>query len=180
MKTLLLSALFFSLNLFNLNLFNPNLGMAQQKLDRTFEGKNYKEIGKAMLEYSIFKIDVYELTYYQSDDGAQMLSLVYQRDVKREHSLKGWDVGFAQNLSKELLNTLDQDIQWLKGITQDMSKGDEFLIAVNKDKDAIKLFKNQAVLGEKNKSALAGHVLSPWLGSNPVDSKVKNKLLGEK
>ena len=51
-------------------------------------------VGKAMLEYSIFKIDVYEVSYFKDKKTkVEKLTLNYKRDVAAKHSLEGWKVG---------------------------------------------------------------------------------------
>lgn len=77
-------------------LFNPLWAM-----DLPFEQKDLKLVGKALLEYSIFGFDVYEISYFTSSNGQNaVLVLDYKRDLKKEYSIKGWEVGFKK-ISKE-------------------------------------------------------------------------------
>ena len=50
-------------------------------------------VGEFLLEFSIFKIDVYKISYFRSED-VEALSLKYFMDVSRDLSIKGWTEGF--------------------------------------------------------------------------------------
>ena len=66
-------------------------------------------VGEFLLEFSIFKIDVYKISYYRSE-GIEALSLRYLMDVSRDLSLKGWKEGFkwmGKDESKKYQNAVD-------------------------------------------------------------------------
>ena len=44
---------------------------------------DYKFIGKHLLEYSIFNIDIYEISYFKAASGAEKLILDYKTNVKK-------------------------------------------------------------------------------------------------
>ena len=46
--------------------------------------------GEALIEVTIFKIDVYQASYYESPSGkVQLINLKYLRDVSKKHYQKG-------------------------------------------------------------------------------------------
>lgn len=132
-----------------------------------------KLIGRGLLEYSIFKIDIYEVSYYKNLENHTKLSLDYKIDVKKEYSLEGWKVGLENNI-KDLTKYKDQ-INWINQHTTTIKKGDRFSIEI-KD-DIVTLHLNNKIIASKKDKLLAKIILLPWIGPNPVDQKLKNKIL---
>ena len=129
-----------------------------------------------MLEYSIFKIDVYEISYLKGTDGVEQLQLDYKRDIKREYSIEGWKVGLEHLLKSD--PSLEKKMDWIISKTVDLKEGDKFTI--KRRGEHVQLFKNNEMVGEIKDQVIAKLVFEPWLGKVPVDESLKAKLLGEK
>lgn len=131
--------------------------------------------GKALLEYSIFAIDIYEISYYANNDNSQLkLELLYKRDIDKDISRKGWQVGLEKNnidLSKK-----EKEFNWIINHTPDLKEGDKFVISVKKN--TVEFICNERTLGEIEDESLAKLVLLPWLGPEPISEKIKSSLLG--
>lgn len=160
MKTTSLSLLFL-ISLYAL----PQAGIAARSTD-------LKLVGKALLEFSIFKIDIYEIAYYKTK-GAEELRMEYKRDVKKKHSILGWEEGLKRLLKEKKYRS---KAEWIYSNTPAMKKGDVF--AIRKQGDTVQFLKNEQELASVEDEALAEMVFEPWLGTPPVDQKIKNKLLG--
>ena len=135
--------------------------------------KGYPLKGKALLEFSIFKFDIYEIAYYEKSKNDFIITLDYKRDIKREHSLEGWKVGLEKNLKE--LDSYREQIDWIKAHTKSVKKGDLYKIKVLED--TVTFFLNENVIGKKKDAKLASIVHLPWLGRNPVDEEIKKRLL---
>lgn len=133
----------------------------------------YKQIGTYLLEYSIFKIDVYQITYFKAEDSEKLV-LDYKVDVKREHSLEGWKVGLKHKLKDK---AYEPKVQWLYDHTVDMKKGDKFSLV--KSKGTLELFKNSELMAKTTDPMILELAFEPWLGEKPVDDKLKKALLGK-
>jgi hypothetical protein len=133
----------------------------------------YQFIGKFLLEYSIFKIDVYEISYYKSPNGSEKLLLDYQMDVKKKYSQQGWTVGLK---FKTIIPKYKTKAQWLLDNTIDLLKGDKLSIIKNKFK--VTLLKNDKLVATIIDPIIAELAFEPWLGTNPVSLELKNSLLG--
>ncbi len=149
-------------------LINPKLSMASPQ-------GSMKLIGKAMLEFSIFKIDVYEISYYKNLKGQEKLELVYQRDIKKEHSILGWKKGMEPLLKKKV--ELKKKFQWLLDHTIELKEKDKFTILRDKNFEVI-LLKNEKVIAKIIDKDIYKMSFYPWLGEIPVDEDLKKKLLG--
>ncbi|MFZ8932862.1 MAG: chalcone isomerase family protein [Bacteriovoracaceae bacterium] len=145
-------------------------------LDFPFEQKDMKLVGKALLEYSIFGFDVYELSYYKNEQGNKsLLILDYKRDLKKEYSIKGWEVGFEKNIQRK--EYYSDSMNWLKENTPAVKEGDKLFIY--REPNLVRIYKNKQLLAEKNDNKTAEIVFRPWLGQYPVDEDVKKSLLGK-
>lgn len=131
-------------------------------------------VGKYLLEYSLFKIDVYEIAYYKSKD-AERLVLDYKIDVKKEHSIQGWKVGLKHRLSHP---EYTQKIDWLLLHTADMEKGER--LSLIKKNGTLEIHKNEKLIALTNDSKIVQIAFEPWLGDHPVDEKLKSALLGKR
>ncbi len=132
-------------------------------------------VGKAMLEFSIFKIDIYEISYYKNSKGQEKLELVYQRDIKKEHSILGWEKGMEPLLEKR--PELKEKFQWLLDHTIELKEKDKFTILRDKNFEVI-LLKNEKVIAKIIDKDIYKMSFYPWLGEIPVDEDLKKKLLG--
>lgn len=134
----------------------------------------FKMVGTYLLEYSIFKIDVYQITYFKNQDS-EKLELNYKVDVKKEHSIEGWKVGLKHKLEDQIYA---EKAKWLFDNTLDMSSGDLFSIV--KKKDSIEFYKNNKMIAKISDNKVAELAFEPWLGTMPVSDELKRALLGEK
>lgn len=128
---------------------------------------------QAKLTYYFF--DLYELAYHQSDSEKQ-LSLSYLRDIKKEHSMEGWNTGLKDNIKDK--KTLSYVKSQVKKFTGNMKEGDCLKFVVNADKG--KVFLNKRLVYEYEDKLLAQYIFAPWLGKKPVSDSVKETLLGKK
>jgi len=146
-------------------------------MDLPFEQKDLKLVGKALLEYSIFGFDVYEISYFTSSNGQNaVLVLDYKRDLKKEYSIKGWEVGFEKNIQRK--EYYKESINWLKENTPEVKEGDKLIIY--RGPNLVRIYKNKELLAEKKDNKTSEIVFRPWLGQYPVDEDVKKALLGNK
>jgi len=134
-----------------------------------------KMIGTALLEYSIFKIDIYQISYYKGPGEIEELVLEYKTNVKREYSQEGWKVGLEPIIKQKQLKP--EQVKWIFDNTIDLAKGDK--LTIRKVNDEVTLLKNgQSVATVKNE-LIASIIHYPWLGEKPIDDKLKAKLLGK-
>ncbi|EQC48578.1 hypothetical protein M899_1214 [Bacteriovorax sp. BSW11_IV] len=131
--------------------------------------------GKALLEYSIFAIDIYEISYYANNDNTHVkLELLYKRDIDRDISKQGWQVGLEKNdidLSKR-----QKEFEWIMSHTPNLKEGDRFVISIKNN--TVEFICNDKTLGVITDENLAKLVLLPWLGPKPISEKIKSSLLG--
>ncbi len=168
MKILFL--LLFAKTLYAQYLFEPELNYHNSKLQL---------VGSGLLEYSFLKIDLYQLAYYQDEkNGVSLLHLKYARDIKAEHSVKGWEFAFKENLG-EKISEYQASINWIFTNTVDMKVGDSFKI-VKLPKGSTQFIKNDIVLAETTNPQIYHLAHLPWIGEKPVDLTVKKRLIGSK
>jgi len=129
-------------------------------------------VGSYLLEYSVFKIDVYKISYFKGKE-TEKLVLDYKIDVKKEHSLEGWKVGLAHKMKDDLFR---QKAQWIFDHTSDAKKGDSFIII--KTGQLIEFQMNEKLLGKTTDPIIAELAFEPWLGEKPIDKNLKASLLG--
>jgi hypothetical protein len=134
---------------------------------------DYKFVGKFLLEYSIFKIDVYEISYFKSVNGKEKLVLDYKTNVKRKYSQEGWNVGLKH---KAKIEKYQNKTKWLLDNTVDLAKGDK--LSIVREKDKVTLIKNDKKLATIEDPLVAALAFEPWLGEKPVSIELKNSLLG--
>jgi hypothetical protein len=137
----------------------------------TLSAKDWKLKGKSMLEFSIFKIDIYEISYYKSADST-MLVLDYKKDVAKKYSIEGWKKGLEKILAEKKIPW--KRVKWLIDNSVDLDSGDKLKIIVKKD--LVSLFKNDRLISQINDQLIAELVFEPWIGKYPVDKKVKKEL----
>jgi hypothetical protein len=133
-------------------------------------------IGKGMLEYSIFNIDIYEVLYYKGSDGTEELVLDYQTNVKRKYSQKGWSVGLEPILEKN--PAYKPKAQWILDQTVDLAKGDK--MTLRRKKSQVTMLKNGQSIATIDDPIIAKILYEPWLGEVSVDEDLKQKILGKK
>lgn len=134
-----------------------------------------KMIGTALLEYSIFKIDIYQISFFKGPEDVEELVLEYKTNVKREYSQEGWKVGLEPIVKQKQLKP--EQIKWIYDNTIDLAKGDK--LTIRKKKDQVTLLKNGQQVATIKDELIASLIHYPWLGDKPIDDKIKAKLLGK-
>ena len=134
---------------------------------------DYKLIGSYLLEYSVFKIDVYQITYFKAQD-AQKLVLEYKLAVKKDHSLEGWKLGLKHKLKDNLYL---KKAQWIFDHTYDVEKGDR--LSIIKKGGMLEIYHNEVLKGQTSDPIITELAFEPWLGEKPVDVGLKASLLGK-
>jgi len=133
-------------------------------------------IGKALLEYSIFKIDVYEISYFKDKEGYEEIVLDYKIKVKRKHSQEGWKTSLEEPMKKAGLS--QRQISWIYQNSVDMNKNDT--LSLIRQKDKVTILKNKKLIATITDKVIAKLILDPWIGEFPIDKIIKYKLLGVK
>lgn len=137
------------------------------------QGDELKLVGTGLAEFSIFKIDVYQISYFRGKNGHEELHLDYKTDVKKKYSIMGWEEGLDPVLKNKPEYKAKYD--WIIKQVVDLKEGD--LYVIRKEKDKVSMLKNDALLGEIQDTIIASLVFEPWLGAAPVDKALKKKLL---
>ena len=130
-------------------------------------------IGKGLLEYSVFKVDIYEISYHKGKDNLAELRLNYKIDVKEKYSVKGWEKGLESVLKQD--PTLSSKVSWIYKNTVDFVKGDE--LTIRKNNAEVTLLKNGSVFAHTIDEQIAKIIFLPWIGPDPVDNELKKQLL---
>jgi hypothetical protein len=138
-----------------------------------FNAFGFDKIGSYLFEYSIFKIDVYQISYFKAKD-AEKLVLDYKTAVKKEHSLEGWKVGLKHRLKDK---SYQAKAQWLFDHTFDVNKGDS-LSMIKKDQ-LLEIYMNEKLVGKTSDPMISEIAFEPWLGDKPIDEDLKKSLLGK-
>lgn len=137
----------------------------------------YKDrpIGKALLEYSIFKIDIYEVSYYRGPDDQEKLVLDYKHNVKSRYSKQAWEIGLAPIIEQRKLKK--DEYQWILDNTFNMKKGDKLVI--QKNNETVSIYKNNILKATTKNKLISDLIHYPWLGDRPINNELKSKLLGK-
>lgn len=132
---------------------------------------DYQMVGTYLLEYSIFKIDVYQISYFKNEVGEKLV-LDYKTDVKRKYSQEGWKVGLKHFLEEEKYKI---KTQWLIENTVDVKSGDQ--LSIVRKQDSIEIYKNNELVAKTQDADIAKLAFEPWLGERPVSEELKKALL---
>lgn len=144
-------------------------------LSSTAFAEDYKLVGKALLEYSVFNIDIYEISYFKAPNKDEKIVLDYKTNVAKKYSLVGWKKGLAPVLKEN--PAYKANAEWIYKNTVDLSKGDLLTIEKNDKKTSLK--KNGEVMATTDDPIVYKLIFEPWIGKKPIDKKLKNKLLSK-
>lgn len=144
-------------------------------LSTNISASELKLVGKSLLEFSIFKIDVYEISFYKGDTGVEEIHLDYKIDVEKKHSLTGWNKSLEHITSKN--PKMKEKLNWILSNTNDYHKGD--LVVLRKEDNKVSLLKNQKIIAQTEDAQIANIIFEPWIGAKPIDKKIKKQLLGK-
>ena len=116
-----------------------------------------KLIGRGLLEYSIFKIDIYEVLYYKGMNGHEELVLDYKRDVEKKHSVEGWTVGFEPILKKH--PEYQPKANWILKQTSDLLEGQR--MTLRKVKNQVTMLKDDKIIATINDPIVSKLLFEP-------------------
>jgi hypothetical protein len=137
--------------------------------------KDYRLIGEGTLDYSIFKINIYHIAYYQAlNSSSDLIRIVYDRDYSREYIRRSWENSLRDYLG-DSFQLYFQDIYWLYEVLPDVNSGDELMIV--RDNDRVTIFLNEKMLDYIESESLSEIIFLPWLGEKPISMELKKDLL---
>jgi hypothetical protein len=141
------------------------------------ELSNYLRLGSKLIEFSIFKVDVYVVSYHiDGKSGSKAINLNYKMNVSKSLSIKGWEEGFKWMTDPEKIK-FKSAIDWIKKSTVDLHKNDNLTIFVGQNMTVLK--KNNKTIAVSKDSLVKEIILTPWIGEKPIREDVKKALLGK-
>lgn len=142
-------------------------------LSNTSYATDFKLVGTGLLEYSIFKIDVYKISYFKSKDNTEQLVLEYKTDVKKKYSIMGWEQGLKHIITNK--PQIKEKVKWITDQVIDLNEGDNYTI--RKKNNKVIMIHNDKEIASIQDPVIASLVFEPWIGKNPVDDDLKKQLL---
>ena len=148
-----------------------------------FNELNYFKTGEYLYEFGFFKLNVYKVHFYcksrecskediKNANGTFYIKFEYLRDVKKKHSVKGWNVGLKRNLGSKYLE-FKNEIGWLKQNTFEIKKNDVVVIGV--DEGEVTFYKNNEIMANTQNLKLTKIIFLPWIGKKPITKNcIKN------
>lgn len=133
---------------------------------------SFSLVGTYLLEYSFFKVDVYQVSYLKSPNAERIL-LDYKIAVKKEYTQEGWKVGLQHKLKDEHYR---QKSQWLLDNAIDVEAKDQ--LTITRTGNLIEIHKNNNLISRIEDADIALLAFEPWIGQNPLSPKIKKALLG--
>lgn len=133
---------------------------------------SFSLIGTYLLEYSFFKVDVYQVSYLKSENAERIL-LDYKIAVKKEYTQEGWKVGLKHKLRDEHYR---QKSHWLLDNAVDVEAKDQ--LTITRTRNLIEIHKNNNLVSRIEDADIAVLAFEPWVGQNPLSLKMKEALLG--
>ena len=133
---------------------------------------NGELVGKGKFEYSIFKVDVYEVSHFKTL-STQKLVIKYLRDISQKYSKMGWKKGLKRNIN---LRDYKEPFNWIISLTPDIKKGDT--VELVKEKNLCIIKHNGKVLGKSSDPNVEKILFLPWIGPKPISKSLKDQLLG--
>ena len=130
-------------------------------------------VGEYLLEFSIFRIDVYKVSYYRSG-SIEALSLKYFMDVSKNLSLEGWKEGFKW-MGKDESKKYQKAVDWIFSNTKNVRKND--LFTMFKKGNLVVFKKNHKTISYIDSKDVAEIIFTPWIGKSPLREDVKKALL---
>ena len=141
---------------------------------------SFTKLGEKLIEFSIFSIDVYVVSYYEkvSKDvsKARAINLNYKMNVSRSLSIKGWDEGFKW-MNKAEKNKYEKAVKWIHDSTGDLLKRDNLTIFVVEGITTLK--RNNKTIAVTADPLVGEIILGPWVGEKPIREDVRKALLGK-
>tara|TARA_B100000925_G_C22004558_1_gene472966 strand:+ start:31 stop:576 length:546 start_codon:yes stop_codon:yes gene_type:complete len=141
---------------------------------------SFTKLGEKLVEFSIFSIDVYVVSYYEkvSKDvsKARAINLNYKMNVSRSLSIKGWNEGFKW-MNKSEKNKYKKAIKWIHDSTGDLLKRDNLTIFVVEGITTLK--RNNKTIAVTGDPLVGEIILGPWVGEKPIREDVRKALLGK-
>ncbi|MGK0367445.1 MAG: hypothetical protein ACI9QD_000580 [Thermoproteota archaeon] len=132
-------------------------------------------IGKGILTFSWFNIELYEIAYYKTKHY-KSLKLKFKKDISAYYLKQGWDSGLKHY---ERTNNNKIAIEWLKINTPDTKKNDCIEYKISDDKNVSFIY-NGKTIAQTTIPEVKNMIHDSWIGDIPVDTDLKKKLLGAK
>lgn len=129
-------------------------------------------VGTYLLEYSVFKIDVYQVSYLKSSNAERIL-LDYKMGVKKEYTQEGWRVGLKHKIKD---GPYRQKFQWLLDNAVDVEAKDQ--LSITRTGKLVEIHKNNVLVASIEDGDIALLAFEPWIGEMPLSVKMKEALLG--
>ena len=156
-------------------LLNLPQSFAQEPAE--FDLSSYLKLGSKLIEFSIFKIDVYVVSYHvDKKSESKAINLNYKMNVSKNLSIKGWEEGFKWMSDKEKIK-FNSAVDWIRKSTVDLYKNDNLTIFVTKNMTILK--RNNKTLAVSKDPLVSKIILTPWIGDKPIREDVKKALLGK-
>lgn len=111
--------------------------------------------------------------------GEKRISMHFLYDeIKKEKLVSGWNEGFENNNTSEILEKYKNQINQFNNFFDDIKKGD--VVNIN----FIPTTGTHVIINNKSKGLIEGDdffviLLKIWLGEEPADSDLKEAMLGE-
>lgn len=162
-------------------------GVAVQESITTDAGVELKLNGAGIRSKFIFDIYIAQLylvtpvsstdELLASDSPRRMVMHILYDEVGKDKLVDGWNTGFSNNSSEEVLTALEARIADFNAMFSDVTKGQQISL------DYIPGKGTTVTIAGETKGAIAGKdfndaLLLIWLGQKPVNKKLKKKLLG--
>ncbi len=169
----------------NINLLfaNPAPGIT----DLNFNGKSLHLNGTGFRTATIFKVKVYEASFYLENktndpqkiiDSAEskVMKMKFMRNVSTKDIQKSWNQTLRDNCSN-FCSEIEPMIGTFTGFMKDVKEGDS--MEYNFANDSVAIKHNDQQIGEIKNKTFAKAVLSVWFGPNPPNESLKTGLLGK-
>lgn len=154
-----------------------NLPQAYVQEPSELDLSSYLKLGSKLIEFSIFKIDVYVVSYHvDKKNESNAINLNYKMNVSKNLSIKGWEEGFKW-MSDNEKRSFQNAIGWIRESTVDLYKNDNLTIFVTKNMTVLK--RNNKTIAVSKDPLVSKIILTPWVGDKPIREDVKKALLGK-
>ncbi len=143
--------------------------------------------GAAMLTYLLF-IEAYAGALYLPeeidgsralDDVAKQLVLEYRVSISSEDLAKATLEQIRSSVSSQTFTQLLPDIEALNRLYKSVKPGDRYSLTYTPG-TGTQLIHNKTLLGTIKGAEFAKAMFGIWIGSNPIDTRFRDRLLGKR
>lgn len=184
------SILLFALLMITLHLFGQkNVGGVQVKDKIESEGTTLLLNGAGVREK--YFIDLYVAALYTKEkskdankilDGNEPLVMkieIVSSRITKDNMSEAIRDGFSKATKGNQANYQSKIDEFVNALSQDIKKGNKYEVVYNPTTESLKVFKDGTLKTTIKGKDFKKIVFAIWLGSNPVDSDLKNDLLGK-